>query len=180
MDQYAFCSLVTPGGAKAFELVAKFCYGVRFELTPLNVVALRCASEYLQMTNEYGEGNLVEQTESFLNDVFGNWTDTIKALETCEEVLSYAEELHIVSRCINSLAMKACSDSKLLNWPVMENCSDSVIAVEAGGMRPENISGALVFYAKKYVPLMNRQSSFKDVTHAKSSSTPSEADQGRF
>ncbi|CAN4121544.1 unnamed protein product [Withania somnifera] len=202
-----------PGGAKAFELVAKFCYGVRFELTPLNVVALRCASEYLQMTNEYGEGNLVSVTESFLNDVFGNWTDTIKALETCEEVLSYAEELHIVSRCINSLAMKACNDSKLLNWPVMENGNDSadvwngickgtkphpmtddwwyedvsflslplykrlIQAVEAGGMRPENISGALVFYAKKYVPLMNRQSSFKDVTHAKSGSTPSEADQ---
>ncbi|KAJ8542178.1 hypothetical protein K7X08_017044 [Anisodus acutangulus] len=206
-----------PGGAKAFELVAKFCYGVRFELTPLNVVTLRCASEYLQMTNEYGEGNLVSQTESFLNDVFVNWTDTIKALETCEEVLSYAEELHIVSRCINSLAMKACNDSKLLNWPVMENGNDSsttgadvwngistgtkpqpmtddwwyedvsflslplykrlIQAVEAGGMRPENISGALVFYAKKYVPLMNRQSSFKDVTHVKSGSTPSEADQ---
>ncbi|KAM3341132.1 BTB/POZ domain-containing protein [Capsicum galapagoense] len=202
-----------PGGAKAFELVAKFCYGVRFELTPLNVVALRCASEYLQMTNEYGEENLVSQSESFLNDVFSNWTDTIKALETCEEVLSYAEELHIVSRCINSLAMKSCSDSKLLNWPVMENGNDNadvwngistgtkpmpmtddwwyedvsflslplykrlIQAVDAGGMRPENISGALVFYAKKYVPLMNRQSSFKDVTHAKSGSTPSEADQ---
>nr|XP_019071165.2 BTB/POZ domain-containing protein At5g03250-like [Solanum lycopersicum] len=203
-----------PGGAKAFELVAKFCYGVRFELTPLNVVALRCASEYLQMTDEYGEENLVSQTESFLNDVFSNWTDTIKALETCEEVLSYAEELHIVSRCINSLAMKACSDSKLVNWPVMENGNDSgdvwngistgsktqpmmtddwwyedvsflslplykrlIQAVEAGGMRAGNISGALVFYAKKYVPLMNRQSSFKDVTHAKSGSTPSEADQ---
>ncbi|XP_059306982.1 BTB/POZ domain-containing protein At5g03250-like [Lycium ferocissimum] len=206
-----------PGGAKAFELVAKFCYGVRFELTPLNVVTLRCASEYLQMTNEYGEGNLVSQTEAFLNEVFANWTDTIKALETCEEVLSYAEELHIVSRCIKSLAMKACSDSKLLNWPVMENGNDNttgadvwngistgmnksqpmtddwwyedvsflslplykrlIQAVEAGGMRPENISGALVFYAKKYVPLMNRQSSFKDVTHAKSGSTPSEADQ---
>lgn len=203
-----------PGGAKAFELVAKFCYGVRFELTPLNVVALRCASEYLQMTNDYGEENLVLQTESFLNEVFSNWTDTVKALETCEEVLSYAEELHIVSRCINSLAMKACSDSKLLNWPVMENGNDKddvwngistgsksqtmvtddwwyedvsflslplfkrlIQAVEAGGMRAENISGALIFYAKKYVPLMNRQSNFKDVTHAKSGSTPSEADQ---
>ncbi|XP_009596601.2 BTB/POZ domain-containing protein At5g03250-like isoform X1 [Nicotiana tabacum] len=205
-----------PGGAKAFELVAKFCYGVRFELTPLNVVSLRCASEYLQMTNEYGEGNLVAQTEAFLNDVFGNWTDTIKALETCEEVLPHAEELHIVSRCINSLAMKAYGDSKLLNWPVMENSNDNtagsdvwngistgtksqpmtddwwyedvsflslplykrlIQAVEAGGMRPENISGALVFYAKKYIPLMNRQASFKDASHAKSASTPSEADQ---
>ncbi|XP_049362700.1 BTB/POZ domain-containing protein At5g03250-like [Solanum verrucosum] len=210
-----------PGGAKAFELVAKFCYGVKIEITPLNIVSLRCASEYLQMTDEYGETNLIAQTESFLNDVFGNWTDTIKALETCEEVLPHAEELHIVSRCINSLAMKACTDTKLFNWPVSENghedttdaevwngiCTGSktqpmtddwwyedvsflslplykrlIQAVEAGGMRPENVAGAVVFYAKKYIPLMNRQASFKDATsHTNKSgstiSTPSEADQ---
>ncbi|KAK3008362.1 hypothetical protein RJ639_014890 [Escallonia herrerae] len=107
-----------PGGAKAFELVAKFCYCVKIELTALNIVSLRCAAEYLQMSEDYGEGNLIAQTEGFLNEVFGNWTDTIKALETCEEVLAYAEELHIVSRCINSLAMKACADPHLFNWPV--------------------------------------------------------------
>lgn len=107
-----------PGGAKAFELIAKFCYGVKIELTSLNIVSLRCAAEYLQMTEAYGEGNLVTQTEIFLNEVFGNWTDTIKALETCEEVGSYAEEVHIVSRCIDSLAVKACADPQLFNWPV--------------------------------------------------------------
>ncbi|KGN58961.1 BTB/POZ domain-containing protein At5g03250 [Cucumis sativus] len=107
-----------PGGAKAFELVAKFCYDVKIELTSLNIVSLRCAAEYLQMTEEHGEGNLISQTEVFLNEVFGNWTDTIKALETCEEVGSYAEEVHIVSRCIDSLAIKACADPQLFNWPV--------------------------------------------------------------
>ena len=39
-----------PGGAKAFLLVAKFCYGVKMELTAPNVVGLRCAAEHLQMT----------------------------------------------------------------------------------------------------------------------------------
>lgn len=96
-----------PGGAKAFELIAKFCYGVKIELTALNVVGLRCAAEYLQMNEDYGERNLISQTEGFLNEVFGNWADTIKALKTCEEVLQFAEELHIFSRCINSLATKA-------------------------------------------------------------------------
>lgn len=107
-----------PGGAKTFLLVAKFCYGVRIELTAANVVSLRCAAEYLEMTEEYGEGNLILQTENFLYDVLGNWTDSIKALETCEEVLPHAEELHIVSRCINSLAMKACADPNLFSWPI--------------------------------------------------------------
>lgn len=209
-----------PGGAKAFELVAKFCYGIKLELTSSNVVSLRCAAEYLQMTEEYGEGNLISQTEVFLNVVFGNWTDTIKALETCEEVLPNAEELHIVSRCINSLAMKAYADPKLFNWPVSEcNVPETteanemwngictatkpqptasnwwyedvsfislpfykrlILALEAGGMQPDKVAGSLVFYAKKYIPLMNRQSSFNDATHSKPGSnvsTPSEADQ---
>ncbi|XP_012082363.1 BTB/POZ domain-containing protein At5g03250 isoform X2 [Jatropha curcas] len=67
------------------------------------------------MTEDYGEGNLIPQTEAFLNEVFGSWKDSLKALETCEEVVPYAEEIHIVSRCIDSLAMKACADPKLLN-----------------------------------------------------------------
>ncbi|KAF6166252.1 hypothetical protein GIB67_031036, partial [Kingdonia uniflora] len=110
-----------PGGAKAFELVAKFCYGDRIELTSNNVVSLRCAAEYLQMTEICDEGNLIKQTEDFLDGVFSNWVDSIKALETCEEVLSYAEEIHIVSRCIDSLAMKACTDPSLFGWPVSGN-----------------------------------------------------------
>ncbi|KAL5733505.1 hypothetical protein ACOSQ2_033197 [Xanthoceras sorbifolium] len=107
-----------PGGAKAFLLIAKFCYGVKIDLTAFNVVSLRCAAEYLRMSEDYGEGNLTILTENFLNEVFGNWTDSIRALETCEEVISHAEELHIVSRCINSLAMKACADPSLFSWPM--------------------------------------------------------------
>lgn len=99
-------------------LVAKFCYGVKIELTAVNVVGLRCAAEHLQMTEDYGEGNLITHTENFLNEVFGNWTDSIRALETCQEVLPHAEELHIVSRCINSLAMKASADPSLFSWPM--------------------------------------------------------------
>ncbi|GMH09794.1 hypothetical protein Nepgr_011635 [Nepenthes gracilis] len=107
-----------PGGAKAFELVTKFFYGIKLELTAHNVVSLRCAAEYLQMTEEYGEGNLTAKTEGFLNEVFSSWTDSLKALETCEEVLLQAEEVHVVSRCINALATKACADPSLFSWPM--------------------------------------------------------------
>ncbi|KAI3942079.1 hypothetical protein MKW92_037687 [Papaver armeniacum] len=106
-----------PGGAKAFELVAKFCYGVKIELTSQNVVSLRCAAEHLQMNESYGEGNLIKQTEDVLNDVFGDWADSLKALEACDEVLPHAEEVHIVSRCISSLATKACADPSAFGLP---------------------------------------------------------------
>ncbi|KAJ6886456.1 hypothetical protein NC651_026977 [Populus alba x Populus x berolinensis] len=43
------CLPKIPGGAKTFELVAKFCYGVKLELTASNVVYLRYASEQLEM-----------------------------------------------------------------------------------------------------------------------------------
>ncbi|KAK7279642.1 hypothetical protein RJT34_24698 [Clitoria ternatea] len=106
-----------PGGAKTFLHVARFCYGVKMELTPSNVVGLRCASEYLEMTENYGEGNLILQSENFLNHIFGYWSDTLKALKTCEEVLPFAEELHIISRCIHSLVLKA-ADPSLVTLPV--------------------------------------------------------------
>ncbi|XP_007027338.2 PREDICTED: BTB/POZ domain-containing protein At5g03250 [Theobroma cacao] len=209
-----------PGGAKAFELISKFCYGVKIELTALNVVSIRCAAEYLQMTDDYGDGNLVMQTESFLNEVLGNWADSIRALETCEEVLPYAEELHIVSRCIDSLAMKACADPSLFNWPLPGRVTKRspeniglwngistatktqptgedwwyedvsflslplykrlILAIESRGMRPENIAASVVHYARRYLPLMNRQSSFNDANHVNPGtniSNPSEADQ---
>ncbi|CAN1174265.1 BTB/POZ domain-containing protein At5g03250 [Linum perenne] len=196
-----------PGGTNSFLLVAKFCYGVRIELDALNIVRLRCAAEYLGMTEEYGEGNLMAQTENFLNEVFSHWTDSLQALETCEEVLPLAEELHIVSRCIRSLATKACAELSLFSWP-MSACSADVQSPEgnkvcwngiwtssakthmgagddwwyedvsfltlplykrliqeviSNGMKPEKVAGALMSYARRYLPLLGRQSSFQNV-----------------
>uniref|UniRef100_A0A6V7QWC4 BTB/POZ domain-containing protein At5g03250-like n=1 Tax=Ananas comosus var. bracteatus TaxID=296719 RepID=A0A6V7QWC4_ANACO len=108
-----------PGGSKSFELVAKFCYDVKIELNALNVVSLRCAAEHLCMTEDYGEGNLIVQTENFLNEVLNNWNDAIKVLQMCDNVFPHAEDLQIVARCIKSLAKKACADPTLFGWPML-------------------------------------------------------------
>ncbi|RAL50236.1 hypothetical protein DM860_007910 [Cuscuta australis] len=105
-----------PGGAKTFELVAKFCYGVKLELTAANVVYLNCAAEHLVMSEEYGEGNLISTTETFLNQVvLRSWKDSLRALQSCD-----ADQLHIAKRCIDSLAAKAGTDPNLFGWPVTE------------------------------------------------------------
>lgn len=110
-----------PGGAKAFELTAKFCYGVKFEMTASNVVHLRCAAEYLEMTEEIAEGNLIAQTENFLTQtVLRSWKDSIKALHTCDDILDLAEKLQIVKRCIDSVATRSCTDPDLFGWPVVQ------------------------------------------------------------
>ncbi|GAY33999.1 hypothetical protein CUMW_009170 [Citrus unshiu] len=188
-----------PGTAKTFELVAKFCYGVKLELTASNVVYLRCAAEHLEMTEEYGDGNLITQTETFLNQVvLRNWKDSLKALQTCDDILPYAEELNITKRCIESLAVKASTDPNLFGWPVvehggpMQSPGGSVLwngistgarpknstsdwwyedvstlslplykrlidVMESRGIRQEIIAGSLTFYAKKYLPGLNRR-----------------------
>ncbi|TKW09138.1 hypothetical protein SEVIR_6G073900v4 [Setaria viridis] len=110
-----------PGGAKAFELAAKFCYGVKFEMTASNVVHLRCAADYLEMTEEMSEGNLIAQTENFLTQtVLRSWKDSVKALQTCDDVLDIAERLQIIKRCVDSIATRSCSDPDLFGWPVAQ------------------------------------------------------------
>ncbi|RCV35636.1 hypothetical protein SETIT_7G255300v2 [Setaria italica] len=109
-----------PGGPEAFQLAAMFCYDVRMELNAGNVVPVRCAAEHLAMTEDYGEGNLVEQAETFFSQVLGTWNDAVRALHACDAVLPDAEDLLIVPRCIDSLASKACADPTLYGWPMLE------------------------------------------------------------
>lgn len=195
-----------PGGAKTFELVAKFCYGVKLELTAANVVYLRCAAEHLEMTEEYGEGNLIYQTETFLNQVvLKSWKDSLRALQTCDEsddILSYADQLNIIKRCIESLALKASTDPNLFGWPVerggpMQSPGGSVLwngistgarpkyssldwwyddvsalsfhlykrlmlTMESRAIKPEIIAGSIAYYAKRYLPGLNRRQDASD------------------
>ncbi|KAK6784840.1 hypothetical protein RDI58_018295 [Solanum bulbocastanum] len=100
-----------PGGAETFEMMALFIYGSSTLVDPFNVAALRCAAEYLEMTEEYISGNLCERFDIYLNQVvLQSWDDTLIVLQKCQMLLPLAEELLIVSRCIESLAFMACME----------------------------------------------------------------------
>ncbi|CAN8307016.1 unnamed protein product [Cochlearia groenlandica] len=119
----------------------------------------------LQLSMLLALGILVGITETFLlNQVFGNWTNSIKALQTCEEVIDHAEDLRIISRCIDYLAIKACSDpsgkilqptgedrwfddASSLRLPLLKRLID---AVEERGMKQENIAMAVMYYTRKH------------------------------
>lgn len=166
-----------PGGAEGFELAAKFCYGACLEISKHNVALLRCVAEFLDMSEEHGEDNLVSQTESYLERL-GKRTfkDIVAALHSCENLLPMAEDLKIVSRCIDWAATKAVleqdvesnnnglipfhdfqhSPNNNFDWWV-EDLSILRIsfyqrvlaAMKEKGLRPEGVGGALVFYAHK-------------------------------
>ncbi|KAI4296417.1 hypothetical protein L6164_036376 [Bauhinia variegata] len=106
-----------PGGAEAFELAAKFCYGIGVDLNASNISGLRCAAEYLEMTEDLEEGNLIFKTEAFLSYVvLSSWRDSIVVLKSCEKLSPWAENLQIVRRCSESIAWKACANPKGIRW----------------------------------------------------------------
>ncbi|CAN1838675.1 BTB/POZ domain-containing protein At1g67900, partial [Linum perenne] len=100
-----------PGGIEAFELCAKFCYGITVTLSGYNIVAARCAAEYLQMSEEVEKGNLIYKLEVFLNScILHGWKDSIVTLQTTKMLPLWSEELGITSRCIESVASKVLSN----------------------------------------------------------------------
>ncbi|KAG4952807.1 hypothetical protein JHK87_038401 [Glycine soja] len=63
------------------------------------------------MTEDHCSGNLCERFDLYLNQVvLQSWDDTLIALQRCQMLLPWSEDLLIVSRCIESLAFMACME----------------------------------------------------------------------
>lgn len=111
-----------PGGAAAFEICAKFCYGMTVTLNPYNVISARCAAEYLGMQETIEKGNLVYKIDVFLNSsVFRSWKDSIIVLQTTKALVPLSEELKLVSLCIDAIATRACVDVSKVDWSYTYN-----------------------------------------------------------
>jgi hypothetical protein len=113
-----------PGGAEAFELAAKFCYGVKLDLTPATAAPLRCAAERLGMTDDHSDDNLVSRADRFITQtVLRNPRDAIRALKSCEGLLPLADSLGLVSRCVDAIAAKAAASTPtaLFGWPIPDD-----------------------------------------------------------
>ncbi|KAM0937389.1 putative BTB/POZ domain, NPH3 domain, NPH3/RPT2-like family protein [Dioscorea sansibarensis] len=126
-----------PGGAETFEVAAKFCYGVKVELNAWTVAPLRCAAEYLEMTEEMMEENLISRTERYLTQsVLRNIKESIRALKSCEDLMPLAEDLGIPQRCVDAVAASACSSdpNSLFGWPI------------SNGSDPKDPEGATVLW----------------------------------
>ncbi|KAL6146616.1 hypothetical protein ACLB2K_057294 [Fragaria x ananassa] len=102
-----------PGGSKIFEFVVKFCYGWKVDLTASNVAPLYCAAHFLEMCDDFEEGNLMSKTEAFLSFlIFSSWKDTFRILKSCESISSWAKDFKITKRSSEAIAWKACTNLK--------------------------------------------------------------------
>ncbi|KAK9096872.1 hypothetical protein Sjap_022369 [Stephania japonica] len=161
-----------PGGSDTFETIVKFCYGLDVVLTPANVAQLRCASEYLQMTEEYEDGNLISKTEAFLTFmVLSSWRDSLTVLKACESLSPWAENLQIVRRCSDSIASKVALETSTNSEDVngeewwlsallilrIDHFVRIVTAIRAKGSQPETIGSFIMKYAEKWLPGMDAE-----------------------
>ena len=169
-----------PGGAKSFELAAKFCYRVNFEITSANVAQLRCVSDYLELTEEFSKNNLSSRAEEYLDSIVcRNLEMCVEVLQQCENLLPLADDLKIVSRCIDAIVSKACVEQMASSFSRLEYSSSGrlhmnrqakcdrdwwiedlsviridlyqrvITAMKCRGVRPERIGASLMNNAQK-------------------------------
>ncbi|XP_071710552.1 phototropic-responsive NPH3 family protein NPY4-like [Rutidosis leptorrhynchoides] len=106
-----------PGGPAAFEICAKFCYGITVTLNAYNVVLARCAAEYLEMYETVDKGNLVYKIDVFLkSSIFRTWKDSIIVFQSTKCYLPWSEEVKVVSHCLDSIASKVSVDTSKVVW----------------------------------------------------------------
>ncbi|XAR64002.1 hypothetical protein NMG60_11024183 [Bertholletia excelsa] len=101
-----------PGGPDGFELVSRFCYNSSsFRITVSNVSHLHCCAMFLGMSDD---GNLLQQTETFLRGMFyWSWSDILTALKSCEPFISHANSCGLVERLMSFLMAKIAQNSDL-------------------------------------------------------------------
>ncbi|KAL5663470.1 hypothetical protein ACJX0J_023578, partial [Zea mays] len=111
-----------PGGPSAFEICAKFCYGVIVTLNAYNVLAARCAAEYLEMFESIDKGNLIYKIDVFLtSSVFRTWKDSIIVLQSTKSLQPWCENLKVINHCIDCIASKASIDPSEVEWSYTYN-----------------------------------------------------------
>ncbi|CAA6656967.1 unnamed protein product [Spirodela intermedia] len=175
-----------PGGSQAFELAAKFCYGAIVEITTSNVAGLRCVAEYLEMTEDYKEENLVARTEAYLTEVVVRSLEkSVQVICSCEELHPLAEEIGIVGRCVEAIAFNASKDQLVSGFSRLDCDTSServklgcqewwvedlsvlridlyervVTAMRKSGVRSDSIVASIIHYAQSYLKDIGKNSS---------------------
>ncbi|XP_020102366.1 BTB/POZ domain-containing protein At5g47800 isoform X2 [Ananas comosus] len=105
-----------PGGEEAFELCAKFCYGIAINVSAHNFVQAISSARFLRMTESVAKGNLVMKLESFFDScILQGWKDTITTLEAAWKLSGWSEN-RIVQPCMDSIVEKILIHPSKVTW----------------------------------------------------------------
>lgn len=101
-----------PGGAEAFELVARFCYGGGggVTVTAANACAVRCAAQYMEMadapaaTAASTAPSLAKVADKALEDMpHWPWQCVVDALKQCQSLFPLAESTGVFDKVVGAL-----------------------------------------------------------------------------
>lgn len=132
------------------------------------------------MTDDFSKDNLGSRAEEYLNCIVcKNLEMCVEVLQQCESLIPLADELKIVSRCIDAIASKTCAEQIASSFSRLEYSSSGrlhmsrqakcdgdwwiedisvlridmyqrvITAMKCRGVRPESIGASLVNYAEK-------------------------------
>ncbi|KAJ4977212.1 hypothetical protein NE237_002318 [Protea cynaroides] len=106
-----------PGDEEAFELCAKFCYGITINLSAHNFVLAFCAAKFLGMTESVEKGNFVLKLEIFFKScILEGWKDSIITLQSTEKLLEWAENTGLIRHCMDSIVEKILTHPSKVTW----------------------------------------------------------------
>ncbi|CAA2958493.1 Hypothetical predicted protein [Olea europaea subsp. europaea] len=98
---------------------------------------LRCVAEYLEMTEDYAFENLVSRTEAYVNEVaLKSLSGAVSILHSSQNLLPIAEEVELVSRCIDTIAFVACKDSEFRTPRRAERGTNDLMSSTAPNAKP--------------------------------------------
>jgi len=101
-----------PGGEEAFEMCAKYCYGITINFSAYNFLPAFCAAKFLRMTEAVEKGNFVMKLEAFFQScILEGWKDSIITLKTTSKLPDWSESLGIARKCIDSIVQKILTPS---------------------------------------------------------------------
>ncbi|KAK9067010.1 hypothetical protein SSX86_014334 [Deinandra increscens subsp. villosa] len=140
-----------PGGQEGFELAAKFCYGINFELSTGNIAMVRCVAEYLEMTEDYAVGNLVTRSESYLNEVgLKTLAGAVSILQSSANFLPIAEKVRVVNRCIDTIAFIVTKESQ---FPCFRGAEGALVTSSSSLSSSSNPKAVVDWWAEDLIVL---------------------------
>ncbi|XP_062160341.1 BTB/POZ domain-containing protein At5g47800 isoform X2 [Alnus glutinosa] len=106
-----------PGGEDAFELCAKYCYGITIDISAHNFVSAFCAAKFLRMTESVEKGNFVVKLEAFfMSCILEGWKDSVVALQSTSKLPEWSETYGITRKCIDSIVEKILTPPAKVTW----------------------------------------------------------------
>ncbi|TYH39387.1 hypothetical protein ES332_D12G175800v1 [Gossypium tomentosum] len=130
-----------PGGIEAFELCAKFCYGITITLSAYNIMAVRYSIITLQSTK-----------------AFSLWSEYLGITSRCIESIASKVLTHPSKVSLSHSHSRRVWDDMSCNGAENQWHQQTIKGINSGGKIPSNLIGeALQVYASRWLPNISRK-----------------------